>query len=66
MFLIQGCYDKALVYLEQHFTIITIVTGSVPLLLVSRLFGPGEGKKKIEIKQGIGSIPHNGHIRLSE
>ncbi|XP_045158565.2 CD82 antigen-like isoform X2 [Mercenaria mercenaria] len=29
-----GCYDKALAYLEQHFLIITIVTGSVPLLLL--------------------------------
>ncbi|KAL4235782.1 Tetraspanin-18 [Mactra antiquata] len=29
-----GCYDKALEYLEQHFLIITIVTGAVPLLLL--------------------------------
>ena len=34
MILFQGCYDKALVYLDQHFVIITIVTGSVPILLV--------------------------------
>lgn len=30
----NGCYDKALVYLEQHFVIITVATGSVPLLLL--------------------------------
>lgn len=29
-----GCYDKAKEYLEQHFLIITIVTGSVPLFLL--------------------------------
>lgn len=30
----SGCYDKALVYLEQHFVIVSVVTGSVPLLLL--------------------------------
>ena len=47
-FVLQGCYDKSLVYLEQHFVIITIVTGSVPLLLVSTvLHMPGEAIERI-------------------
>lgn len=29
-----GCYDKAMVYLEQHFVIVAVVTGSVPLILL--------------------------------